>query len=118
VLALALAALGIYGVLSYLVRARTREIGVRVAIGATPRSVAAMVVRQALSWTLVGASIGVAGALVVSRLLEAFLYGVSPTDPWAYLGVTLIISAVACMAALVPALRASRTDPMAALRSL
>ena len=118
ILALVLAALGIYGVLSYLVRARTREIGVRVAIGATPRAVAAMVVRQAMVWTAAGAVIGVALAAVSTRFLTSFLYGVSPADPWTFGGVTLLLVLVACAAAVVPAVRASRLDPLVALRSL
>lgn len=117
-LALVLAALGIYGVLSFIVRSRTREIGVRVAIGATPRAVAAMVVRQALTWMVVGVVIGTALALLVTRFLEAFLYGISPTDPLTFAGVTLLLALVACVAALVPAIRASRLDPLVALRNL
>jgi putative ABC transport system permease protein len=118
ILALVLAALGIYGVLSYLVRARTREIGVRVAIGATPRSVAALVVRQAMTWTAAGAVIGIALAAVLTRFLASFLYGVSPADPWTFGGVTLLLVLVACAAAIVPAVRASRLDPLVALRNL
>ena len=117
-LALVLAALGIYGVLSYLVRARTREIGVRVALGATPRAVAAMVVRQAMTWTAAGAVIGVGLAAVLTRFLASFLYGVSPADPWTFGGVTVLLVLVACAAAIVPAVRASRLDPLVALRSL
>lgn len=117
-LALGLAALGIYGVLSFLVRARTREIGVRVAIGATPAAVAAMVVRQAMTWTVAGAVIGIALASLVTRFLEGFLYGISPTDPLTFVGVTLLLGLVACVAALVPAARASRLDPLVALRNL
>jgi ABC-type antimicrobial peptide transport system permease subunit len=118
ILALSLAALGIYGVLSFLVRSRTREIGLRVAIGATPRSVAAMVVRQALTWTVVGVAIGIGLALVVTRFIEGFLYGISPTDPMTFGGVILLLILVAGAAACVPAVRASRMDPLAALRNL
>lgn len=118
VLALALAAIGIYGVLSFLVRARTREIGVRVAIGATPRAVVVMVVRQAMTWTLTGAVIGIALAFLLTRFLSAFLYGISPTDPLTFGGVALLLALVACVAALVPAVRASRMNPLAALRNL
>lgn len=117
-LALALAALGIYGVLSFLVRARTREIGIRVAIGATPRAVVALVVRQAMTWTVAGGVIGLGLALLVTRFLEGFLYGIRPTDPLTFGGVTLLLALVACVAALVPAARASRLDPLVALRSL
>ena len=117
-LALVLAALGVYGVLSFLVRARTREIGVRVAMGATPRAVVALVVRQAMVWTLSGMAIGVALALAASRVLGSLLYGVSPTDPVTFGGVVVLLGSVAAIAAVVPARRASRLDPLAALRSL
>jgi hypothetical protein len=117
-LALLLAALGIYGVLSFLVRARTREIGVRVAIGATPRTVVGMVMRQAMTWTITGAVIGVALALILTRFLAGFLYGISPTDPWTFATVAVVLASVASVAAFVPALRASRVDPLTALRSL
>ena len=117
-LALALAALGIYGVLSFLVRARTREIGVRVAMGATPRTVVALVVRQAMVWTLTGMAIGVALALAASRLLGSLLYGISPTDPLTFGSVILLLGSVAAVAAVIPALRASRLDPLVALRTL
>jgi putative ABC transport system permease protein len=118
ILALVLAALGIYGVLSFLVRARTREIGVRVAIGATPRAVIAIVVRQAMTWTVAGAAIGVVLAFLLTRFLTAFLYGISPTDPLTFAGVALLLGLVAGLAALLPAVRASRMDPLVALRSL
>jgi predicted permease len=118
VFALGLAALGIYGVLSYLVRARTREIGVRVAIGASPNAVTALVVRQAMTWTAVGACIGIGVALAVTRLLSWFLYGVSPADPITFASVALLLGVVACAASLIPAVRASRVDPLVALRDL
>jgi ABC-type antimicrobial peptide transport system permease subunit len=118
ILALALAALGIYGVLSFLVRARTHEIGLRVALGATPGSLTLMVVRQAMTWTGAGVIIGLALALALTRFLEGFLYGIDPTDAWTFGGVTLLLVVVACVAALVPAVRASRLDPLQALRTL
>jgi putative ABC transport system permease protein len=117
-LAVVLAALGIYGVLSFLVRSRSREIGIRVALGATPREVAAMVVGQAMTWTLAGAAIGLAMAFLLSRFLAGFLYGISPTDPLTFGGVIALIGLVASMAALLPAVRASRLDPLVALRDL
>jgi putative ABC transport system permease protein len=117
-LALVLAALGIYGVLSFLVRSRTREIGVRVAVGATPRKVAMMVLRQAMTWTIVGAVIGMGLAFLLTRFLETLLFGIRPTDPLTFCGVTLLLALVACVAALVPAVRASRLDPLVALRTL
>ena len=116
-LALVLAALGMYGVLSFVVQSRTREMGVRVAIGATPQSVARMVVRQAMTWTATGMALGLVLAIGVTRFLAAFLFGISPTDLWVFAGVILLLSLVAFTAALVPALRASRLDPIAALRN-
>jgi predicted permease len=101
-LALILAALGVYGVLSFLIRSRTREIGVRVALGATPRSVVTMVVRQAMIWTLSGMIIGVGLALLASRLLGGLLYGISPTDPLTFGSVVLLLGTVAGVAALIP----------------
>jgi predicted permease len=118
VLALLLAALGIYGVLSYIVRSRTREIGVRIAIGATPQAVAFMVVRQSLKWSVVGLSIGLISAGLLTRLLQRFLYGISPTDPLTFGMVTLLLVLVASAAALIPAARASRLDPIIALKDL
>jgi predicted lysophospholipase L1 biosynthesis ABC-type transport system permease subunit len=116
--ALALAALGIYGVLAYLVRARTREIGVRVAIGARPGQVARLVVRQALSWTLAGAVLGFALAMILTQLLSGLLYGISPLDPWTLGGVAVLLLLVAGLAASLPAWRASRLDPLVALRQI
>ncbi len=115
-IALALAALGTYGVLSFLVQSRTREIGVRMAVGATRGAVLMLVVRQALGWTAVGGCIGLALALVLTRFLVSLLYGISPVDPLTFAGVTLLLAAVAGVAALVPAVRASRMDPLTALR--
>ena len=116
-LALVPAALGIYGVLSFVVQSRTREMGIRVAIGATPQRVARMVVRQAMTWTAAGMALGLVLAVAVTRFLAAFLFGISPTDLWVFAGVILLLALVAFTAALVPALRASRLDPIAALRS-
>jgi ABC-type antimicrobial peptide transport system permease subunit len=116
--ALLLAAIGIFGVLSYIVRARTREIGVRVAIGASPRSVVTLILKQAMTWTITGAAIGLTLAFGMTRFLVSLLYGVTPSDPWTFAGVTFVLGAVACVAALVPTVRASRLDPLAALRDL
>ncbi len=115
-LALILAALGIYGVLSFVVGQRTREIGVRVAIGASPRAVVALIVGQACRWTLIGGAVGILLSLVVTRLLAGVLYGVSPTDPATYGAVALLLSTVATLAAWLPARRATRVDPLIALR--
>jgi putative ABC transport system permease protein len=118
VLALVLAALGTYGVLSFLVRARTREIGIRVAIGAGPATVALLIARQAMTWTIVGALIGVGLALGLTRFIQSFLYGISPTDAMTFTVVTCLLAAVAAIAAVFPAWRASRIDPLVALRNL
>ena len=115
-LALILAALGIYGVLSFLVRQRTREIGVRVAIGASPRAVVALIVGQACRWTLIGGAAGILLSLGVTRLLAGVLYGVSPTDPATYGAVALLLSTVAALAGWLVAMRATRVDPLIALR--
>jgi predicted permease len=115
-LALALSALGTFGVLSFLVRSRARELAIRLAIGATPRAIARMVVGQALAWTGVGTAIGLAMAFGLTRFLASFLYGVNPSDPVTFAGVALLIALVACAAAAIPARRASRQDPLATLR--
>jgi ABC-type antimicrobial peptide transport system permease subunit len=116
-LALLLAALGIYGVLSFIVRSRTQEIGVRIAIGATPREVAGLVARQAMTWTVWGIAIGLGLAVALTRFLEGFLHRISPTDPLTFATVALLLTAVAGVAAFVPARRASRLDPLVALRT-
>jgi putative ABC transport system permease protein len=114
--ALVLTALGIYGVLSLVVRSRTREIGLRIALGASPRSVASLVMGHAMTWTGVGAAVGLGLAVRLTRFLTALRYGTSPTDAWVFAGVVLLLVAVAGVAALVPAVRASRLGPLAALR--
>ena len=117
VVALLLAAIGIYGVLAYTVAQRTSEIGIRMALGAPRSSVLRLVVGNGLALTLVGVAIGAAGAVVATRALERLVFGVSTTDPSVFALVALALTAVALCAALVPALRASRVDPIVALRS-
>ena len=114
--ALALAASGIYGVLSGSVAERTREIGVRSALGATRGGIIALIVRQGMTLTALGAVLGVAGALLASQALGALLFGISRFDPFTYLAATVLLSAVAAVACVLPAWRASRIDPMVALR--
>jgi putative ABC transport system permease protein len=116
-LALVLGAIGIYGVMAYAVVQRTREIGVRSALGATPRDVLALVVGEALTLAVVGVALGVAGALALTGLLRSQLYAVSPTDPVTFLNASLGLLAVALLASAVPALRAMRVDPARVLRS-
>jgi predicted permease len=116
-LALALAAIGVYGVISYGVAQRTQEIGIRMALGARQADVLGMVVRQGAVLAGIGLVIGLAGALTLSRLVSSLLFRVSPTDPPTFaIGMT-VLTAVAVLAAAIPARRAARTDPMGALRN-
>jgi predicted permease len=116
-LALVLAAIGIYGVLSYAVSRRTREIGVRVALGATPGQVARLVMREGLRMTAAGIGIGVTAALLLSRFMESVLYQVKPGDPLTYMAVAAMLVIVAVVATLIPARRATAVDPLVALRA-
>jgi putative ABC transport system permease protein len=117
VIALVLAAVGIYGVISYSVSRRTREIGIRIALGAGRTDVLRMIARQAMVQALAGAAVGLAGALLVSRLMAKMLYGVRPTDPITFGGVAIILALAALLASCVPARRATRIEPMIALRN-
>jgi putative ABC transport system permease protein len=117
VVALLLAAIGLYGVMSSLVRQRTREIGVRIALGATARDVRTLVLGEALRVVALGAGIGLAGALLGTRLLSSLLFGVRPTDPAALLGSCALLVAIGVCAAYVPARHAGRIDPARALRA-
>jgi putative ABC transport system permease protein len=117
VLAVALAALGIYGVVSFSVSQRTREIGVRMALGAQASHVQRMVVGQGLRLSLLGLGIGLAAALALTRVMASQLYGISATDPATFLALAALLLGVSTVAALLPARRATRVDPMIALRS-
>jgi putative ABC transport system permease protein len=114
--ALLLAATGLYGVLSGSVTERTREIGVRSALGATPGSIVTMVVRQGMVLTGFGVALGLAGAAAASQAIAAMLFDVSRIDPLTYFGVIALLGAVSAIACGIPAWRASRIDPMVALR--
>src|SRR5207237_5809899 len=116
-LALFLAALGLFGVMSYAVVQRSREIGIRVALGAHPHDVLGMVLRHAMTLALAGVVGGLLGALALSRLLGRLLFELSPTDPGTLAGVALLLSLVALAASYLPARRATRVDPLIALRS-
>jgi ABC-type antimicrobial peptide transport system permease subunit len=115
-IALLLTAAGIFGVLSYLVTQRTREIGLRMALGAQRTDVLRVILGHGLRIFLLGLCIGVAGALVVTRWMSSVLFGVKPTDPLMFVVVALVLGTVAFLASYVPARRAMRVDPIVALR--
>jgi putative ABC transport system permease protein len=116
-LALALASVGIYSVLSYIVRGRSREIGIRTALGARTGDVLKMVIAEGMMPTLIGIAAGTIAALASAKLLEKLVFGVSPSDPLTLLGVGATLAFVALLASLIPAYRASRVDPLDALRA-
>jgi ABC-type antimicrobial peptide transport system permease subunit len=117
VLALVLASLGVYSVMAHLVAFRTSEIGIRMALGATPSAVMRMVLGHGRRLTLLGIALGIGGALVVGRLMQQTLFEVNPADPIIYLGVSAILLLVAESASWFPARRATRIDPVIALRN-
>jgi putative ABC transport system permease protein len=115
--ALLLAALGLYGVLVQLVGRRTHELGVRIALGADRANVLGWVLRHGMRLTVVGIVLGLAGAAVTSHILRGVLFGIEPLDPVTFAGMTTVLIVVAAAAALLPAWRATRVDPVESLRS-
>jgi putative ABC transport system permease protein len=114
--ALLLAAVGIYGVISFTVTRRTREIGVRIALGASGRDVMRIVVGQAIALASLGVAVGIGSALSLNRIMQRMLFGVTATEPFAYVAVSVLLIAIAALAAYVPARRATRISPSVALR--
>jgi ABC-type antimicrobial peptide transport system permease subunit len=116
IVALVLAAVGLYGVLAYAVSQRTHEIGIRMALGAQKRNVLSLVIRHGMRLALIGVCLGAAAAIALTRVLASLLYEVAPTDPLTFASVAFLLLAVAWLACWLPARRAARIDPMEALR--
>ena len=115
--AVVLTAIGVYGVVAYATARRTREIAVRLALGADPQDIVALVIRQGAVWTAIGLTFGILGAVGVARYLTALLQHVREHDPVTFVGVAVLLGSVALLASVVPAIRAVRVDPMVALRT-
>jgi putative ABC transport system permease protein len=115
-LGLTLAIVGIYGVMSYSVNQRTKEIGIRLALGAQPKEILTMICRHGLFITAIGMAVGLLGAFAVGHLVGDFLVGIAPTDAITYASVSALIALVALLASYIPARRAAKVDPMVALR--
>ena len=116
-LALVLATIGVYGVIAYLVNQGTRELGIRIALGASQRNILGLVVRHGMSLALTGVGIGVAGAFALTRLMQSLLFGVKATDALTFAAIPVLLTLIALLTSLIPARRAARIDPMVSLRS-
>jgi predicted permease len=115
--ALALATIGIYGVMAYLVNQGTRELGIRIALGASQRNIVTLVVRQGMTLAFSGVMIGLAAAFPLTRLIRSMLFGVGATDPTTFVGISLLLAMIALLASYLPAQRAARINPLISLRS-
>ena len=116
-LAVGLAMIGIYGVVSYVVNQGTREIGIRLALGATPRAILHLVIGRGMALAIPGVLIGLLGGLVFTRMMRGLLFGVSPIDPLTFVAIPVLLVLVALLASYIPAHRATRVDPTVSLRS-
>ena len=116
-LALVMAAVGVYGVLSYTVSQRQREMGIRLALGAEPRRLRRLMLTEGLRQASIGIGIGLAGAFALTRLMQTLLFGVTPTDPLTFAGVVVLLGTVAALACYIPARRATKVDPVAIMRA-
>jgi predicted permease len=114
--ALALATIGIYGVMAYLVNQGTRELGIRIALGASPRNILSLVLRQGVALAFSGVTIGLASAFLLTRLIRSLLFGVEATDPITFAGISLLLAMITLLASYIPAQRAARIDPLISLR--
>jgi ABC-type antimicrobial peptide transport system permease subunit len=115
-IALGLATIGIYGVMAYLVSQGTRELGIRIALGASSRNILSLVIRQGMVLAVSGVTIGLAAAFVLARLIRSLLFGVEATDPITLAGISLLLAMITLLACYIPAQRAARIDPLISLR--
>ena len=114
-IALTLAAVGVYATMTFVVGQRTRELGIRIALGASPRQILRLVVRQGATVIILGAILGVGGAVALSRVMSGFLFEITATDPWTFVGAAVLLSGIGMAACLVPARRATSVDPVRTL---